>query len=150
MSYNVSTAQHILPGPERFHLRLYFSCSSVQLKEVIFLPLTLDIFIIAGDVLQPGEAHGFGADERPHSLRVHAAADHAAPAHHARVDVGVHLGVDKGDVVEEVDTPLLDGLDGSRAAAEHACGRRKRHFGFQGDGLRQGGSAALSRSSVSA
>ena len=67
-----------------------------------------------------GVADGFGADERPHSLCVFAVAEHPTLAQHDRVDVGVHRGVDKGDVIKQVDAPTLDGFDWGRATAEHS------------------------------
>lgn len=80
---------------------------------------TFDGFVVARDVLESGEAHGFGADEGADVLRVPAEAEHATPAHYDLVDVRVHLGVDKGDVVKQVDAPILDRFDRRRAAAEH-------------------------------
>lgn len=81
---------------------------------------TFDVFVASCDVLGSGEADSLGADERSHPLRVFAVADHPALAHNDRVDISVHLGVDKGDVVKHVNLPILDGFDWGGAAAEHA------------------------------
>lgn len=86
----------------------------------VLLAPTFDVFVVSCDVLGSGWAHGFGADKGSHSLCVVAVAEHSAVAHYDRVDVGVHLGVDKRDVVKQVNTPILDCFDRSWAAAEHS------------------------------
>lgn len=84
---------------------------------------TLDVFVVPGDVLQLGEADGLGADEGSHPLRVGAALENSPVAHDHRVDVGVHLGVDEGDVVNQVDPPVTDRFDRGWTAAVHALSR---------------------------
>lgn len=86
----------------------------------MFLAHTFDVFVVSCDVLVSGVGNSFGADERSHSLGVFAVAEHPALAHYDCVDVGVHLGVDKGDVVKQVNTPILDCFDWGWAAAEHS------------------------------
>lgn len=83
---------------------------------------TFYVFVVSCDVLQSGEADGFGADEHSDSLSVFAEAEHLVPtlAHDDGVDVGIHLGIDKRDVVKQVDALVLDGFDRSWATAVHS------------------------------
>ena len=80
------------------------------------------MFVVSCDLLDSGEPDSLGADEGSHSLRVLVQAQHAALAHDDGVDVGVHLGADEGDVVEQVHAPVLDRFDWRWAAAEHSWG----------------------------
>lgn len=84
------------------------------------------MFVVSCDVQVSGETNGFGADEGSHSLGVFAAAENPTVTHYELDDVGVHLGVDKGDVVNQVDTPFPDRFDWSWSTAEHTLGRRGR------------------------
>lgn len=86
----------------------------------MLLDHTFDVFVVFCDVLEPGEANSFGTDEGSNSVCVFAVAEHATLAHYECVDVGVHLSIDKGDVIKHVDMPILDCLDWSWAAAEHS------------------------------
>lgn len=81
---------------------------------------TFDRFVVSCDVLEPGEANSFGANEGSNSVSVFAEADHSTLAQYDRVDGSVHLSTDKRNVIKQVDTPILDRFHRSRAAAEHA------------------------------
>lgn len=76
------------------------------------------MFVVSSDVLVYGEANSFGEDEGSHFLGVFAVADHSTLAHYDREDIGIHLGVDKGNVIRHVNTSILDCFDWGRAAAE--------------------------------
>lgn len=86
----------------------------------LFWARTFHVFVVSCEALVSGVADSFGADEGTHSLCVFAVAEHPTLAQHDRMDVGIHLGVDKGDIVKQVDTPILDGFDWGRATAEHS------------------------------
>ena len=81
---------------------------------------TSDIFVISCDVLESGEADSFRTDEGSNSLCVFAEAKHTTLAHYHCVDVSVHLSVDKGDIIKQVNTSIFDRFDWSWAAAEHS------------------------------
>lgn len=68
--------------------------------------------------MDSGEANRFGADERPDSLCVFAETENPTLAHYNCVDGSVHLSIDKGDVIKQVNTPLSDRFDWSWATAE--------------------------------
>lgn len=87
---------------------------------------TCDVFVVSGDVLVPGIANGFGADEGANPLRVFAVAHHLALAYHDGMNISVHLRVHKGDVIKQVHAALLDCFDRSRAAAEDSYSQRRR------------------------
>lgn len=87
---------------------------------------TLDVFVVSGDVLQLREADGFGADEGANALRVFAALEDAPVTHDHHVHVGVHLGVDEGDVVNQVDAAVSDRFDRGGTTAVHTYSGRKR------------------------
>lgn len=79
------------------------------------------MFVVSGDVVEPGEANSLGANEGSHSLRVFAEAERSTLAHHDCVDGGVHLGIDEGDVVKQVNAPIPDRFNWSWATAEDSC-----------------------------
>lgn len=83
------------------------------------------MFVVSGDVLQLRETDGFGADEGSNPLRIFAALENAAVAHDHRVDVGVHLGVDEGDVVNQVNAAVSDRFDRGGTAAVHTWSGRE-------------------------
>lgn len=91
----------------------------------LFLAHTFDAFVVSCDVLVSGETNSFGADEGSHSLCVFADADHPTLAHYEWVDVGVHLGVDKGDVIKQVNASIFDCFDWGWATAEHSWDTRR-------------------------
>lgn len=84
------------------------------------------MFVVSCDIEVSGETNGFGADEGSHSLSVLAAAENPTVTHDELDDVGVHLGVDKGDVVNQVDTLFSDRFDWCWSTAEHTLERRGR------------------------
>lgn len=79
----------------------------------------MDLFVVSGDVLQLRETDGFGADEGSNTLRIFAALEDAPITHDHRVHVGVHLSVDEGDVVNQVNAAVPDCFDRGGAAAVH-------------------------------
>lgn len=82
------------------------------------------MLVVSGDVLQLRETDGFGADEGPNTLRVFAALENAPVTHDHHVDVSVHLGVDEGDVVDQVDAAVSDRFDRGGTAAVHTYSGR--------------------------
>lgn len=88
------------------------------------------MLVVSGDVLQLRETDGFGADEGAHSLRVFAALENAPVTHDHHVDVGVDLGVDEGNVVNQVDAAVSDRFDRGGTTAVHA---------YRGRGGKSGG-----------
>ena len=82
---------------------------------------TSDLFVVSRDILMLGVADSFGADERSDPLCVFVVVEHpAVVAQYNRVDVGIHLGVDEGDIVKQVVTLILDCFDWCWAAAVHS------------------------------
>lgn len=81
------------------------------------------MLVVSCDIQVSGETNSFGADEGSHPLCVFAAAENPTVTHYDLDDVGVHLGVDKGDVVNQVCTPFPDRFDWSRSTAEHTLER---------------------------
>lgn len=92
---------------------------------------TSDVFVVSCDVLFPRVANSFGADQGSHFLRVFLVAKNPALAHYDCVDVGVHLGVDKGDVIKQVNTPVLDCFHWGWATAEHSWDKKRRETGLR-------------------
>ena len=87
---------------------------------------TFDEFVVSCDIVESGAAYSLGADEGSNSLCVFAVVDHPTLVHYDCVDVSVHLGIDKGDVIKQVDALLLDRFDRGWAAAEHSWGKRRK------------------------
>lgn len=83
-----------------------------------YFSLTFNVFVVSCDVLESGEANSFGANKGSNSLRVFAEADHPTLAYDDRVDSSVHLSIDKGHVIEQVNTPVFDCFYWSWATAE--------------------------------
>lgn len=81
---------------------------------------TFDVLVVSCDVLQSGDAHSLGTNQRSNPLCVFVYADHLTLSQDDGVDVRVHLGVDERDVVEQVDALVLDRFDRSWATAEHS------------------------------
>lgn len=86
----------------------------------MFSAHTLDKFVVCCDVLESRVANSFSADEGSHFLFVVAVAEHPALAHYDWVDICIHLGVDKWDVINQVYAPISDCFDRGWAAAEHS------------------------------
>lgn len=72
---------------------------------------TFDVFVVSCDVLESGEANGFGTYDRSDSLCVFAVANYPTLAHYESVDIGIHLRIDKGDVITQVQTAVFDSFD---------------------------------------
>lgn len=84
------------------------------------------MLVVPCDIQVSGETNSFGADEGSHSLCVFVAAENPTVTHYDLDDVGVHLGIDKGDVVYQICTPFPDCFNRSWSTAEHTLERRGR------------------------
>lgn len=80
--------------------------------------------------MHSGEANSFGADERSDSLCVFADTENPTLVHYNCVDRSVHLGIDKGDVIKQVNTPISDCFDWSWATAEDSYDVRGKEGSF--------------------
>lgn len=88
---------------------------------------TSDVFVVSRDILMLGVPDSFGADEGSDPLCVFVVAEHPAiAAHYSRVDVGIHFGIDEGDIIKQVVTLILDCFDWGWAAAEHSYYKEKK------------------------
>lgn len=67
-----------------------------------------------------GKANSFGANESSHSLFVSAVADPLALAHNDNMDISIHLSIDKRNIVNQINAPVLDGFDRGWAAAVYS------------------------------
>lgn len=98
----------------------------ISKRYFVFSAHTLDEFVVSCDVLESGVTNSFSADEGSHFLCVLAVAEYPALAHYDWVDVGIHLSIDKRDVINQVYAPIPDSFDRGWAAAEHSWEKRRK------------------------
>lgn len=71
--------------------------------------------------MQSGVPNSLSADEGANSLSVFAEPEHLTLAQDDCMDISIHTGVDKWDVIEQVHTLVLYRFDWSWATAVHSC-----------------------------